>query len=279
MHLTPTCHDFYILILRLIQARLQIAAGLDGHTLYLECHHPSARLTAARLFCTSLGTDGLPDGSALSSNPNVSPIGKISKLSSLYTRFQPQRKEPEVARRPRPGDIPGSRTHGISLGLQAALPQSENELVTETITVDAHDLFSQLSTLAYLGKRESTKGLLTTIQELSDGTIRVWRTWLAKQCQSRSWTDDSTVQIVMDGNYSSKSGSSSVNDPTKDPSVLWVNTRDNNMGIRFNVTQRKWRGNNPVLFSNEDEVAVSYVVEFQGELSSRQVGTLRGADE
>lgn len=149
-----------------------------------------------------------------------------------------------------------------------AADEMEDDVVSGTVTVDAQELFSQLSTSAYLGKRESSRGHLTTIQGLTDGTIRVWRTWLAKHCQSRTWTDHNTVPVVTDSSKGkSRAGSvSSIEDPTKDPNILWVNTRDDNVGIKFKVRERKWRRNNPILFASDEEVAVSYLVEFEGKL-------------
>ena len=150
---------------------------------------------------------------------------------------------------------------------------SAEEIVTESVTVDAHDLFSQLTTQAYLGKRESTRGFLFSIQEVSEGTIRVWRDWLARQCESKKWTDGDTVIVhhdtpVVPAVGKGKGRSDSVTgyeDPTKDPRILWVNTRDDNVGIRFRVLERTWKRDRPLLYSSDVEVAVSYQVEFEGE--------------
>lgn len=272
MPLTSTCHQFHSLILRLIHNRLQIAAGLNGSTLYLECNHPSARLTAARLFCTSLGTDGLDD--LLSDIYDEHKyVGQIKRLGSMYSRFRPQKHEPDfrVSVRHPAGDIPGSRTYRDPNGA-AAVPSDEDEIVRDTVTVDAHDLFSQLMTVAYLGKREWTKGLLISLQEIAEGTIRVWRDWLSKHCESRSFSDQSTVTIQQ-GTSAAKGKTRSdsvtdVHDPSQDPRVLWVNTRGNDVGVKFKVKRQKQRTTNmPLLFSSDVEVSVSYVVEFEGKLS------------
>lgn len=269
--LTPTCHHFHTLITRLIHYRLQIAAGLDANTLYLECHHPSARLTASKFFCTSLGTDGF-DELLGDINDDSRYIGVVQRMGTLFSRFRPQRSEPLVpptGRHPA-GDIPGSRTYG---GASSSMePLAEDEVVYETVTVDAHDLFSQLTTLAYLGKRERTRGLLFSIQEVCEGTIRVWRDWLSKQCESKSWTDGETVIVHHDAPSSpsavkGKARAHSVNgyeDPTKHPSILWINTRDESVGIKFRVKERKLRRANPILYTSDVEVAVSYEVEFEG---------------
>lgn len=253
----------------MIHNRLQAAAGLDGHSLYIECHHPSARLTAANLFCTSLGTDGLDDLS-LSIQDEESYVGQIKRVGGLYSRFRPQRKESgaNTSQRHPAGDVPGSRTHPSSSDSNNA-NRDVDEAVSETVTVDAHELFSQLSTFAYLGKREPTRGLLFSIQDVSEGMIRVWRDWLARQCERKTWTDGEPVVTHHDSASGSQNrgpddGSGGLKDPTKDPSILWLNTRDDNVGIKFKVKERKWMRANPIMYSSEVEVPASYEVEFEG---------------
>ena len=198
-------------------------------------------------------------------------VGQVKSIFGLYSRFRPQRKDPGVKNTWRhPAiDIPGSRTYRSSNSRQ---PRDPNDVVSETVTIDAHDLFSQLSTLAYLGKREPVQGLLFSIQEVSEGTIRVWRDWLSKQCESKNWTDGERI-AVHQVTSSSPADSSKVRadngvnflDPTKDPAILWLNTRDNNLGIKVRVKERKWRRtNNPILYSSDIEIPVSYQIEFQG---------------
>lgn len=58
-------------------------------------------------------------------------------------------------------------------------------------------------------------------------------------------------------------------DPKRDKSILWINTRDDNIGIKFKVKEKKWRRTTamPILFESDVEVAVSYEVEFEGRFS------------
>lgn len=189
----------------------------------------------------------------------------------MYSRFRPQKHEPDfraTARHPA-GDIPGSRTYRDPAFV--ALPPDEDEVVRDTVTVDAHELFSQLMTVAYLGKREWTKGLLFSLQEVAEGTIRVWRDWLSKHCESRSFSDQSTVVIHENSADNARSDSvTGVSDPSQDPKVLWVNTRGNDVGVKFKVKRQKQRTTNmPLLFSSDVEVSVSYVVEFEGMLVAK----------
>jgi hypothetical protein len=257
------------LILRLIHHRLQIAAGLDGHTLFLECHHPSARLAAPPLYCTPIGTEGL-DSLLSEINDADQYLGQVQKLGNLFTRFRPECNEPElrVKQRHRAGDVPGSRTYQDTIVRPATL--AEDNVVRDTVSIDAHELFSQLITVAYLGRREPSRGLLCSLQEVAEGTIRVWRDWLSRHCESRSFTDDSTV-VVHHGSESSNKGgkgpdsATDIFDPRKDPRVLWINTRGEDVGIKFKVKRRKQQASGvPLLYSSDVELAVSYVVEFEG---------------
>ena len=271
---TPTCRHIHSLILRLIHIRLQIAAGLDGHTLFLECHHPSARLTAAKLYCTSLGTDGLQELLNDITRDDGRYIGQIERAGKLYSRFRPQNSETiKYTRRHPAGDIPGSRTHPDSNPQSMVSEPNEHNLVRETVTVDAHDLFSQLSTLTYLGREELSRGFLFSLTEVCEGTIRVWRDWLKKQCESRSFSDESTIVVHHDAprslpTHNGKARSDSVvntSNQTKDPNVLWINSGNENVGIKFRVKKQRARANNmPLLYSSDVEVAVSYIVEYEG---------------
>lgn len=197
-------------------------------------------------------------------------LGQVKKLGNLFTRFRPECNEPElrVKQRHPAGDVPGSRTYQDATVRPATLV--EDNVVRDTVSVDAHELFSQLITVAYLGRREPLRGLLCSLQEVSEGTIRVWRDWLSRHCESRSFTDDSTV-VVHHGSESSDQGKERSNsatdtfDPTKDPRVLWINTRGEDVGVKFKIKRRKQQASNvPLLYSSEVELSVSYVVEFEG---------------
>ena len=198
-------------------------------------------------------------------------------MGEMYSHFRPQREEPDSFARPRrhPAvDIPGSRTWAVS----NQVPQAQdNDRVTETVTVDAHDLFSQLSTSVYLGRREPRRGLLDSIQNVSEGTIRVWRNWLSEQCETKTFSDGTPVTVHHDSSSQrdkkESMGRGNVSDPKEDPrrdkSILWINTRDDNIGIKFKVKEKKWRRTTamPILFESDVEVAVSYEVEFEGRFS------------
>ena len=268
--LTPVCRHFHCLALRLTHNRLQIAAGLAGHTLFLECHHPAARTPAGKLSCDSLATEGLQnllDGI----HDDECYLGQVQQVFGLYTRFKPQRRAPETTFRRWvvPGDIPGSRTYQSSNAPQP--PVDPNESVSQVVTIDAHEIFSQLSTLAYLDKREFTLGPIFNRQQVSEGHIRIWRNWLSDQCESKRWTDgepiagyhDLPTSPIVKGKTRADRAIGCL-PPSKDPSILWVDSRDENVGIKFRVKERIWRRNAPISYSSDVECAVSYRVELEG---------------
>jgi hypothetical protein len=48
--------------------------------------------------------------------------------------------------------------------------------------------------------------------------------------------------------------------------VLWINTRGEDVGIKFKVKRQQQRATNlPLMYSSDIELAVSYVIEFEGE--------------
>ena len=236
------------------------------------------------MLCESLGTEGLDGGHEVERSEqegDVGDLGELGRLNGLYTRFRPRRKEPDftVSYRHPAGDVPGSRTwQDPNNDTTADTPLERDEAVTETVTVDAHDLFSQLTAQVYLGKRSPFSGLLFSIQEVSEGTIRVWRHWLARQCERRGWTDGESVVVHHEPPEPQQEGTGKARadsvlgpgvggreDPRKDPMVLWINTSGESVGVRFRVRERKQRRDRaPVLFASEEEVAVSYAVEFEG---------------
>lgn len=166
----------------------------------------------------------------------------------------------------------GSRTHPDSVLASSA---HGLEVVSELVSIDASDLFSQLQTRAYLGRREQTHGILNAILGLNKGTIRVWRHWLADHCESKNWTDGEPIVIHHDtpssssGDGRTRSDSVAGHDcPSKDPKILWLNTGDQNFGMKMRVKERQWRRINPLLHSSDVDVPVSYRVQFEGRSSA-----------
>ncbi|KJY00816.1 f-box domain-containing protein [Zymoseptoria brevis] len=265
----PTCRQFHSIILRLLHSRMQAATALDGHTLYLECYPPFAKWTTSKLFCAYLGTDGL-QGLTDELQQSDGRIGHSKRMGELFCRFRPSNKEPDWTniRRPHPaGDIPGTRTYMSQdqMAAETAKLLDRQTAVTTTITVDAHDLFSQLCTVGYLARREPLRGILSSIQDVCDGTIRVWRDWLSRQCETKRWTDGEAIIVHHDSRESRGAAQATAGyiDPRKDPSILWINTVREQVGIKFRVKEQTWRREPPVAFGSEAEMPVSYRVEME----------------
>lgn len=266
-------------MVRLLQHRLQLAAALDGYTMYLECGPPAAKWTLQKVLCTGLGTGGMQELSTDIERGDKC-VGIIKQMGQLRTRFRPVTKEPDWLSLPRPhpaGDIPGSRTYVPAEAAAAKLADAGNA-VTRVVSIDADCLFSQLETVAFLGRRQGTAGILCGFVDVCRGTIRVWRNWLSKQCESKRWTDGEQIAIIHedgDGNRTARSDSiTGVTDPHKDPSILWLNTGREDYGIKFRVKEQKWRRDQPILAS-EYESPVSYNVELEGELKEVYVEECR----
>ncbi|KAK5018037.1 hypothetical protein LTR60_001672 [Cryomyces antarcticus] len=235
--LAPVSRRFYAVILRLIQNRLALAANLTEHTLLLECYHPSAKLTQPPLYCTYLGTEGLAKAELDGDDDNA--IGRLGFLNGLYSRFRPLRKEPDTSsvRRHPAGDIPGSRTHPATR-TQSGHYGTADELVTEVVSLEAGEGFTQHCVVTNLVKVGPRRGLFVSFIDIGDGVLRIWREWLAEQATLYP-LQSSTPPSVLDDHASS-------------PSC-----------IKFRVKERRWRRDNPILFQSDDEVAVSYSIEYE----------------
>ncbi|KAK5125871.1 hypothetical protein LTR16_003211, partial [Cryomyces antarcticus] len=271
--LAPVSRRFYAVILRLIQNRLALAANLTEHTLLLECYHPSAKLTQPPLYCTYLGTEGLAKAELDGDDDNA--IGRLGFLNGLYSRFRPLRKEPDTSsvRRHPAGDIPGSRTHPATR-TQSGHYGTADELVTEVVSLEAGEGFTQHCVVTNLVKVGPRRGLFVSFIDIGDGVLRIWREWLAEQATLYP-LQSSTPPSVLDDHASSpscacaavedttKGQKGAENSPRNDTRVLWVNNSSDSVGIKFRVKERRWRRDNPILFQSDDEVAVSYSIEYE----------------
>jgi hypothetical protein len=214
------------------------AATLLDHILMLELYPPSARLTAGKLFCTSLGTSGL-DQESINSLPDSAKIDHLGK--AVYSKFRPQHQETRRPSLKHPaGDIPGSRTHPSSADPSIHVHNTESNLVSQQVSLDADELFTQLIATLMIVKPGPRPDTILTAVEVCEGTIRVWRATRTK--------------VAIDSTSSA---------PANDPSILWVNTANNAVGVKFQVKEKKWKRDNPVLFSSDEEVAVSYTVDIE----------------
>lgn len=276
--LTTVSHRLTSLILRVLYTRLQLAASLHGHTLILECYHPSAKLTEPPLYCTYLGTPGLDDtvdpwkiADETVAGPGYGLGNRLATMRGMYSRFRPHRNRKDVTRPVRrhpAGDVPGSRTHPSSSSspLQK-YGDGEEELVRQLLTLDGHELFTQLCSVTNLVKVGPRNGLFRCFVEVEDGVVRVWRDWLANMTEGKM--TEMSIQERDEINGSKGKGKFredlAAPDVSEDEKVLWV-SRSKNVGLRFRVRERRIHRELPVLMYANEEVAVSYDIEYEGEL-------------
>lgn len=268
--LTTVSHRLHALILRILHNRLLLAANLRDHTLLLECYHPSAKLTEPPLYCRYLGTDGLEDvlemEDSSSYNGTVTEentlVGRLGDMTNLYSRFRPHRRASDPPRGARPGDVPGSRTHALatSRAKQHALSElGEEERVRQILSLDSHELFTQLCAVINLAKAGPRNGLFLSFVEVEDGILRVWRDWLGKTAgPDGGWTESGTANG--EGSVLVTGTSSRLNDEER---ILWIGNSQN-VGIKLRIRERKFRRDNPVLVAIDEDVAVSYDIEHEG---------------
>lgn len=261
-------HRFYAVVLRIVHNRLIVAANLheQGHTLLLECYHPSAKLTEPPLYCRYLGTDGLdvpdPDYDA------ADLVGRLGYLRSRYSRFRPYRKGPEAySSRARPGDIPGSRTHpSSSVPRYTGGGYNDEELVRQLVSLESEERFTQLCAIVNLIKLGPRNGLFRSFVEVEDSVLRVFRDWLRERASTAS-NQTQEVKTFAENSASAKGkGTPGDEEAADDEGLLWVGLA-RNVGLKFRVRERKFRRDNPILIRSDEETAVSYDIEYEGKFT------------
>ena len=243
-----------------------LAASLNDHKLILECYHPSSKNTEPYLFCDYLGTPGLTrrtEGDDSLYSDNGRPLG-IGDLKGIYSRFRPIRPEAEeLIFRPHPaGDVPGRP--GPSAMSSDDSPRTE--CVKYNISLDSYELFSQLCVVANLVQLGPRRGVFYSFVNVADGVVRIWRAWLADKAKNvDSATGDKSVLGLTDLETKRHQGHAgfSANDSNGEDRMLWVDN-DKTVGIRVRVKERKWRRDVPILVHNDEDLAVSYTMEYEG---------------
>tara|TARA_R110002003_G_scaffold193_35_gene15157 strand:+ start:16981 stop:17790 length:810 start_codon:yes stop_codon:yes gene_type:complete len=247
------------IILRILHARLVAAAELDAHSLLLECYHPSARLFEPALHCAYLGTDGL--SAYQTSNDDDANIGaRLERMRGMYSRFRPHQREYEEGGRRvvrRPGDVPGSRTFPGT-----AQDNFQGETVKQTLSLESHELFTQLVAQTNLVKTGPRHGLFTCFQDVEEGVLRVWKDWLGDMAVRPS---SNTLQDDVNNRHEDKERAQDISEvpDMDDARILWVSP-SKNTGIRFNVKEMRFRRDNPILVRVDEDVPISYEIEYDG---------------
>ncbi|KAL6717199.1 hypothetical protein ACLMJK_005114 [Lecanora helva] len=241
--------------------RLLRAASLPDRKLILECYHPSAQYTEPYLYCDYLGTPGLSDEFEgrgkiyqIADNPQSGP-----PFQKLYSRFRPTRREQESrASRPHPaGDIPGSRTSEAA-DLRRLI--REAEVVKRNISLEAHELFTQLCFSANLVQVGPRNGVFTSIVDaIETKTIRIWKQWLAERARDaeecKTDASNGTPEHLPD--ETTKELRTNNDDIDR---LIWVD-QNQIAGLRLRVKERRWQRDMPVLLHKDEDQAVSYSLE------------------
>ena len=265
--LTAVSHRFHSLILRILHHRLLVAAALKDHKLILECYHPSSKYSEPYLGCEYVGTDGLSDSTEGQGSfyHDVGNTGQLGKLSGLYSYFRPFRMDVED-KRPRrhpAGDVPGHPGTSTSFPSRASDDGPKHEdLVSHNVTLEAHELFSQLCGCVNLVKVGPRRGLFLSCVSVGEGVIRIWREWL--QEMSRHALSSSQGGIVEPSRKPRSNGSAQdgIEADSGEERTLWIDK--GNVGLKVVVTERKWRRDQPILIGPDEDVAVSYAIGFEG---------------
>lgn len=244
------CHRFQNLIGRIIHGRLLRATSLTDRKLILECYHPSAQYTEPYLYCDYLGTPGLEGQGPIYEIPHDQ-VENEGTLEKLYSHFRPTRKDPEpkIYRSHPAGDIPGSRTSEVANLIREPL---ERNVVTQTVSLEAHELFMQLRFLVAVVQTGPRRGFFLSVENLIDKTRRLFRNWLAERAEA---TED--YKIGGAGSYvRSKLGCEA-------DEMLWV---DHNkiVGLKVRVKEKKGRRDLPILLHKDEDQAISYTLELEG---------------
>lgn len=122
--------------------------------------------------------------------------------------------------------------------------EKEDQLVSQDIHLESHELFSQLCTRANLVKSSPQRGLFHSCVSVGEGILRVWRDWLAEQAKL-SETGDKLVVGKGD--------------------VLWADSK-RTVGLRVKVQEREALPIGPPLRAGEER-DVSYTLYYEGMFS------------
>jgi hypothetical protein len=246
-------HRVHDLVVCILHQRLLAAASLQNlqdHKLILECYHPSAKLITPGVHCDYIGTDAFNDSlyGAEGITDGVSRKGSIGELAGLYSHFRPVGANEVIRTRRRRyagGDMPGQSSVNTMFPGQMSIV--EVEIPSQIVSLESHELFSQLCTAANLVKMLPNRGLILSCHTIGEGVIRVWRDWLAERAGSSPPKE--------------KASSSEYGGKTR---MLWLD-HGRNIGIQVRVLERADLGT-PVLWGVGEDAYVSYSLEYEGEL-------------
>jgi hypothetical protein len=249
--LAAVSRRFHAIVVRLLRQRMSAAAPVPGHNLVLECYHPSAKTSTPYFHSEYLGTDRLDTVDMAGSAAYASEDLNLWDLSELYSRFRPVVQD--EARRPR-SRYPrrsSQQRHEVGAGSGTVTTvealEADRELPSQEIHLEEGECFSQLCTLANLGKLGPRRGIYLSHVNFNESVIRVWRHWLV----ARAAADSNTTETAAS------------NGTADDPAILWAG-KDQDVGIRFRVAEvfdreLLW----PILRQADEDLPVTYKLEYQ----------------
>ena len=231
------------------------AALFTDRKLILECYHPSAQYTEPFLYCDYLGTPGLKD--EIGDHTWVCEIAddqaaKVGTLERPYSHFRPIRQdtEPKIYRSHPAGDVPGSRT---SEEANRTRKPSKRSTVTQNVSLEAHELFTQLHFLVAVVQTGPRPGLFLSVENLVDKTQRIFSNWLAEEAGAVQKHRKGASNIV-----TNELGCEA-------DRMLWID-KNKVVGLRLQVEERKGKKDLPLLYRKDEDQAISYSMELQGKL-------------
>ncbi len=244
------CHRIQNLIIRIVRGRLLRAASLTDRKIILECYHPSAQYTEPYLYCDYLGTPGLIDRVEDRSSIYDYQAAKDGTLGRSYSHFRPTRKDPtpRFYRSHPAGDVQGSRTSDAA---NRVSQPSESDAVTQNVSLEAHELFTQLRFLVAVVQTGPRSGLFLSVENLIDKTQRIFRSWLAERAEAtRVHKTDVSNRIIDELDCGANE-------------TLWIDQKKT-IGLKVHVKERKGRKDLPVLFHKDEDQAITYSLELEG---------------
>jgi hypothetical protein len=109
--------------------------------------------------------------------------------------------------------------------------------------------------------------------EVEEGVVRVWKEWLREMAGREGVTNsgarDNDALIIEEETGRSGKGKeatqdfSGIADDLNDDNILWVSSA-RNTGLRFKVRERKFRCDTPILMYANEDIPVSYEIEYDG---------------
>lgn len=136
--------------------------------------------------------------------------------------------------------------------------KARTEIVSQNVNLDAHELFTQLRLMASLVQVGPSRGFFLSIESIVEKkTTRLWRHWLAESAKrthsSIANSDRAPEDVLHDTD-----------------SLVWVD-QNNIAGLKVRVKERSWKRDAPLLLRQDEDQAVSYSLDLEGNLISAVV--------